>query len=388
MFRFPQILILMVMFSYLSLGAVVFTPAYPELSKQFHLSDSAAHWMITLFLLGSAFGRLPYGPLANRFGRKKILFLGLFISIFGTAWILAANTYLFVCIGRLIQAVGCAVTLKISYTMIADLHAGPKATKALSYSMFVYAILPGIGTAISGFLTPQYGWRGGFWFFLFFSILFTLSCLCLPETLKKEDLQALQIKKIIKGYAQQFQNLDLVLWGCLMALTTAVIFIFSQEAPFIAHHFMGMSPAAYGTFYLVPAFGIAGGALFTAWLSDRASPIHGAWIGIAIILGGSIVMGAAFWRNWINGWTLFIPQTLIQFGDALLYTFASSAGLSSSKDKSNASSVILFISSFGAVVATFVAGASSIRAPLFMPVIFILISLIMLAICLKLKNRA
>ena len=159
LFRFPQILILMVMFSYLSLGAVVFTPAYPELSKQFHLSDSAAHWMITLFLLGTAFGRRPYGPLANRFGRKKILFLGLFISMLGTAWILAADTYLLVCIGRLIQAVGCAVTLKISYTMIADLHAGPKATKALSYSMFVYAILPGIGTAVAGFLTPYYGWR-------------------------------------------------------------------------------------------------------------------------------------------------------------------------------------------------------------------------------------
>jgi len=388
LFQFPQILLLMILFSYLSFAAVIFTPAYPDLSKQFHLSDSQAQWMMTLFLLGAAFGRLPYGPLANRFGRKKILFLGLVISIVGTVWILAANSYALVCVGRLVQAIGCAVTLKISYTMIADLHAGSKATKALSYSMFVYAILPGIGTMVSGYLTPQYGWRGGFWFFLFFSILFTLSCLCLPETLKKKDLEALEIKKIAKGYSLQFKNPSLMMWSCLMALTTAVLFIFSQEAPFIAHHFMEMSPAAYGTFYLIPAFGIAGGSLFTAWLADRISPLNAVGMGIAIILLGTIAMGAAFLGKWFNGWALFIPQALIQFGDALVYTFASSQGLTEAKDKSNASSVILFISSLGAVVATFIAGVLTTRAPLFMPLIFIVITLIMLGICLRLRKRA
>ncbi len=387
LFQFPQIILLMILFSYLSLAAVVFTPAYPELSKQFHLSDSAAQWMMTLFLLGTAFGRLPYGPLANRYGRKKILFLGLFISILGTALILISNSYALVCLSRLIQALGCTVTLKIGYTMIADLHAGPKATKLFSYSMFVYAVLPGIGTAISGFLTPYYGWRGGFWFFLIFSILFTLSCLCLPETMKEKDLDALRLRKMIKGYAHQFSNPSLLLWSCLMGLTTAVIFVFSQEAPFIAHHFAGMSPAAYGTFYLVPAFGIAGGSLFTAYLADRTSPLRGALMGIVIIFIGALMMGVAFWAKWIDGWTLFIPQTLIQFGDALLYTFASVQALSEAEDKSNASATILFINSIGGVIGTFLAGVLGTRNPLTMPLIFLITSMIMMLFWLKLKNR-
>src|SRR5947209_1263557 len=115
--RFPRILVLMILCAFLSIAAVVFTPAFPELSREFHLTDTQAQWVMTIFLLGTAFGRLPYGPIANRIGRKNTLFLGLGISILGTLVILFASSYLLLCIGRFIQALGCAVTLKIGYTM-------------------------------------------------------------------------------------------------------------------------------------------------------------------------------------------------------------------------------------------------------------------------------
>jgi MFS family permease len=371
----------MILFSYLSVAAIVFTPAYPELSSQFHLSDSAAQWMMTLFLFGSAIGRLPYGPLANRFGRKNTLFLGLFISFVGTVLTIIAPTYPLICLGRFVQAVGCASTLKISYTMIGDVHAGPAATKVLSYSMLVYAILPGIGTAVSGFLTPHYGWRGGFWFFALFTAVLACACLCLPETAKKRDLKALQIRKILQGYARQFKNLNLILWSCLMGLSTAVIFIFAQEAPFLADR-MGMSPENYGLFYLVPALGIAGGALWTARLADRISASKGMLMGIAIIFLGGLAMACFFTEKWSSGWALFLPQAIIQFGDALLFTFASSQGLSETTDKSNASAVMLFINSLVSVPGNFIVGSLSSKSAMILPLSTLIISVMMLCLWL------
>jgi len=41
--RFPRVLVLLVLFSFLSMAAVVFTPAYPDLSQEFRLSDKSAH---------------------------------------------------------------------------------------------------------------------------------------------------------------------------------------------------------------------------------------------------------------------------------------------------------------------------------------------------------
>lgn len=381
----PRMTVLMILFSFLSVAAVVFTPAYPQLVSEFHLSDASPQWMMTLFLIGTAIGRLPYGPLANRIGRKSTLVLGLIISLFGTLIILASPTYSLICLGRLVQALGCAVTLKIGYTMVGDLYEGPAATKMLSYAMFAYAILPGIGTTISGYLVNSYGWRGGFWFFLFFNIAVILSCFCLPETIKKKDLEALQIKKIASGYAKQLKDPFLVLWSTLMGLSTAVLFIFSQEAPFVAIDLMGLTPAQYGLFYLAPAFGIAGGALFTAYLSTRMRSMKAMMLGILMILAASIAMGLFFLGNWKSGWALFLPQIIIQLGDAVLYTFASSKALTEAEDKSNASAMMLFINSCGSVVGTFLVGILAPKSMMTLPIVFILITLIMVAIWLKLK---
>lgn len=385
--RFPRILVLMVLVSFVSVAAVVFTPAFPELSREFHLSDAQAQWVMTLFLLGTAFGRLPYGPVANRIGRKKTLYFGLWISILGTLVILFANAYLLLCVGRLIQALGASVALKIVYTMIGDLHAGSAATKVLSYSMLAYAILPGIATSVSGFLTDSFGWRGGFVAFLVFNLFVILSCFCLPETLKKKDPESLKIKKVAIGYANQFKDPFLVLWASLMGLSTAVIFIFAQEAPFIAIERMGLTPQGYGVMYLIPAFGIAGGSLLTAWLSDRVSSMMGMLIGILVIFSGSAAMGIFFLSHWVNSLALFLPQVIIQFGDALLYTNASSSGLTEAKDKSNASAVMLFINSVVAVLGTFLIGTLAPKNLMAIPVSSLFIALIMLSIWLILRGR-
>jgi MFS family permease len=385
--QFPQVFVVLVLFSLTSMAAVIFTPAFPLLVKEFQIDSVQAQWMMTLFLLGTAFGRLPYGPLANRFGRKNALFLGLSVSVAGTFLILYADSYPLLCFGRLIQAFGVAAALKIGYTMIGDLHEGPAATKVLSYALLAYAVLPGIGTTVSGFLTNSYGWRGGFWFFLFFTLLLTLSCIFLPETLKERDRNALHVRKILKDYALQFKDGRLFFWSSLMGISTAVLFIFSQEAPFLAIDVIGMTPKEYGLFYLVPAFGIVCGSLLTIWMADRVSMAWGILIGIAVLFLGSMLMGAFFLGTWINGWALFLPQVIVQMGDALVYTNASSEALTFAKDKSNASAVMLFINSCIGVLGTFAVGMFAFKSTLMLPLVFLAASVLMVCVWLLLYRR-
>ena len=66
----PHILILIIMSSFASMGAIIFAPALPEIAQYFHISQGHSQLTITLFLLGYAIGQLIYGPLANRFGRR------------------------------------------------------------------------------------------------------------------------------------------------------------------------------------------------------------------------------------------------------------------------------------------------------------------------------
>jgi MFS family permease len=73
----PQFLTLLLLVSFGSVGAVLFTPALPAIQQFFQVTVGQAQLTMTSYLLGYALGQLPYGPLANGIGRKKTLYIGI-----------------------------------------------------------------------------------------------------------------------------------------------------------------------------------------------------------------------------------------------------------------------------------------------------------------------
>jgi len=385
--KWPRLLTLILLVSFSNVAAVAFTPAYPLLAEDFRLSDDQSQSMISFFLLGSVIGRLFYGPLANSIGRKNTLYIGLGIALIGTLISLFAPTYSTLILGRWIQAIGSAVGMTITYTMIGDCHAGPKATKALSYIMGAFAIIPGIGTSISGYLTPHMGWRGAFAFLLVYLVILFLCCLTLPETGSAKDRESLHPIKILQQYAKGFGNFSLVSHGLLMGLSTAVLYIFSQEAPFVSMRFLNLTPEGYGVYYLVPAFGIAFGCILSGWLAGKVPAKKSMIGGIFFILLGVLFMGGFFSFHWYVGWALFLPQIFVQLGDALLYNNASAEVLSETNNKASAATVVLFISGICAVLGTYLVGAYVPKVPLAMPAVFLVLIAMMLGVWLLLQWR-
>src|SRR6202795_1670991 len=87
----PHIVTLIIMSSFASMGAVIFTPALPEIAQYFQISQGHSQLTITLFLLGYAIGQLIYGPLSNRLGRKPAFYNCYLLFYF----ILASLIYLY-----------------------------------------------------------------------------------------------------------------------------------------------------------------------------------------------------------------------------------------------------------------------------------------------------
>ena len=88
----PRLVILLILVSFPSVCAVLFTLALPELAQYFQISNSLAQASMTLFLVGYSMGQLPYAPLANRYGRKKTIYIGLLVALIGTLICWAAPT--------------------------------------------------------------------------------------------------------------------------------------------------------------------------------------------------------------------------------------------------------------------------------------------------------
>src|SRR5476651_727687 len=99
-----------IFFLLISIGMVfgtLFTPAMPEVGRYFGVSKAAVIATITLFLAGYTVGMLPYGPIANRWGRKMAIYIGLALAFIGSVISLFSHAFWIFCLGRFIQAMGC-----------------------------------------------------------------------------------------------------------------------------------------------------------------------------------------------------------------------------------------------------------------------------------------
>src|SRR4029078_3396446 len=117
----PHIFILIIMCSFASMGAIIFTPALPEIGQFFHVAQGHSQLTISLFLLGYAIGQLIYGPLANRFGRKPAFFIGVFIATLGSLFSILSEplqSFGLLIFGRVLEALGSSAGLVISFTII------------------------------------------------------------------------------------------------------------------------------------------------------------------------------------------------------------------------------------------------------------------------------
>ncbi|MFC1785144.1 MFS transporter [Candidatus Neomarinimicrobiota bacterium] len=144
------------------MGVASITPAFPQIIKHYNLSVQQIGYLITAFTLPGIFLSLFIGILADRYGRKTILFPSMLI--FGVAGFLCAfqSDYKSLLMMRFFQGVGAASLGSLNITLIGDLFDGKNRIKAMGYNASVLSI----GTAsfpVIGGLLASFDWQYAFY---------------------------------------------------------------------------------------------------------------------------------------------------------------------------------------------------------------------------------
>lgn len=388
--RKPQFPILLLLISFASVGAVLFTPALPSIQTFFGLTIGQAQLTVTVYLWGYALGQLPYGPLANRFGRKPALYGGLSLAVIGALLCGLSSffdSFALLVFSRFIQALGASVGLKITFTMIAEVYDQSQATRKIAHVMSAFAIMPGLAIALGGFLTEWLNWQSCFYFLCLFGLFVLLYSTQLPETAQSLDRQALKIPAVLRGYATQFKNSQLVMSGLMMGCRTSIIYLFAAKAPFIGIQLLGLTPESFGVYNLIPLVGMLLGALFAGSIAGRFSLFKLLFSGVVISLLSAGIMVFFFLLEKLTLWSLFLPMFLIYFSTSIIFANLSSFGLANVSNKSNGSAVFNFINlSFTALI-LLIMESLHFQSAFLMPMSFAFLFLLMLVLCFLLRKQ-
>lgn len=207
---------LLLLISFASVNAVLFTPALPDIAYFFEIREDVAQQTITWFLIGYALGQLVYSPIANRFGRKPALYAGIILQITSSLLCVLAGViheYWLLVIARFMLALGSGVGLKMTFTLVNECYEPKMASQKISYLMLAFAITPGLSVGIGGILNTYYGWTSCFYAGAIYGCLLLLLVTRLPETQKTLDLNAFKMKYLLHSYSSQFKNRQLIAGG-------------------------------------------------------------------------------------------------------------------------------------------------------------------------------
>ncbi|KGX85069.1 MDR family MFS transporter [Pontibacillus litoralis] len=165
-------------------------PTLPRFMEIFDADAVSVGWMLTIFMVAMGMTMPLTGYLGDRFGKKKIYIIGLFIFMIGSIGGALSQTLSMVVLSRAIQGMAGGLMMPIAMALV--FNAFPKNERGLAIGIYGIAamVAPAIGPTVGGIIIQYFPWPYLFLFNIPFGIAsILLSTNYLIETEKNEQLK-------------------------------------------------------------------------------------------------------------------------------------------------------------------------------------------------------
>ena len=141
----------------------MYLPGFPEIARDLGTTPAAISFSVSGYFIGLALGQLFYGPLLDRFGRKRPLYAGLSLFIVASFGCTAARSPGLFIAFRLLQALGGCVAQVGAISMVRDFFPVQESARILSLLILVLSVSPLFAPSIGSLFATTIGWR---WIFV------------------------------------------------------------------------------------------------------------------------------------------------------------------------------------------------------------------------------
>ncbi|MEX3447276.1 multidrug effflux MFS transporter [Staphylococcus warneri] len=233
-----------------ALSIDMFLPGLPEIKNDFHTTTSNAQLTLSLFMIGLALGNLFAGPISDATGRKKPLWISMFIYTLASLVIVFVTNIEIMIALRFIQGVTGGAASVISRAIASDMYKGKELTKFLSLLMLVNGVAPVIAPAIGGVILSLAVWRMVFIILTVFGILMVIGSLTkVPESLQDDEKDSDGIKEMFKNFKHLIETPKFVLPMLIQGFSFIMLFTYISASPFIIQKIYGMSALQFSIMF-------------------------------------------------------------------------------------------------------------------------------------------
>ena len=250
-----------------------YLPSFPAISRERGVAPSSVQVTVAVYFLGLAVGQVFYGPVADRWGRKRPLYAGLLLFILASVGCALARSIDALTLLRLLQALGGSAQMVIARAVVRDYFDQHESARVLSLLMLVMGVAPILAPLLGGQLVALFGWRSIFWALAASAALCLAAVhLVLEESLPPEARRRGGFAMILRTYGSLLASRSFTAHVLAGSLIVAGMFAYIAGSPFVFMEIFGVSPQRFGLFFGTNALGLIAASQVNARLVRRFGP--------------------------------------------------------------------------------------------------------------------
>ena len=241
-------------------------PALPAIGASLSVSaENDRQLVVVAYMFGFGSSQLLWGPLADRFGRKPVLFIGIALYAMFAMLCGLAGSFALLIAARALQGASAAVTRVLVVTMVRDLFDGEAMARVMSLVFMVFMLGPVLAPTIGQGILLFAPWPAIFLVLAGYGLIMLVwSWRRMPETLHPEHRRSLAWRDIASAAGMALSERQSL--GYALALTA----IFGGLTAYIA----SIQQIVFDAFRAPQAIGLVFAAVaapmaLASWLNSR-----------------------------------------------------------------------------------------------------------------------
>lgn len=327
----------------------MYLPGFPAIAKDLRVSISQVQFSLTAYLIGISIGQLLYGPLLDRYGRKKPLYIGLLIYVVSSIGCAFSFSLQSLVLMRFLQALGGCVGMVAAQALVRDLFPVRKIAQAFSSIILVIAVSPMIAPTVGGYFTVAFGWASVFIALAVVTFLILMATFfLLPEGKPADAGISLKPRAIISNFILVLKQPQFIMYAVAGGIAMSAPFAYIAASADVFLNIFHATEQQYGWIFAFIASAMIGSAQFNHLLLKKftSQQLVKFALRYQVIAGAVMVAGVTF--DWFNLVGLTVAIFFFMLGQGL--TGPNSSALALAPFTKHAGSAASLVGSFRMLV--------------------------------------
>ncbi|MDK2833246.1 MAG: transporter, family, multidrug resistance protein [Methanolobus sp.] len=283
-------------------------PAIPSLAVIWDKPLSVVNLILIAFFVTYAFFLLFYGPISDRYGRRRPLIAGISLYILASMLCAVANSAAALIAFRILQAAGAAASASLSMAMTKDIFSGKERERILAYIAIIMALAPMFAPILGGWILAYLSWHWIFFAQGMMGLIGLLGVLRTPETLK--EVSETPLLRVMHSYGKLLLNRNYVIMVLVMSVSLLPLYSFIAGSSALYINGFGMSEQNFSYFFAFNALALMAGSMSCLKLTGRTDSRYMITAGFAgIVLGAALILTI----GQRSPWSFAIPMAMITY---------------------------------------------------------------------------